>query len=133
MPPPRRFVEPRRRRFRSHLLRRVFQGKENTYLRLLPIYDAAESPDIRGFQCAGLDRKDDLLVLSVPVVPKQKPPVDSLVRALLLLHRPGSDETERPPLELVRILLREFFRIRKGYRFPNHGVGLGNSIPKGIA
>ena len=57
-------------------------------------------------QLARLDGQDDLLRLAVAVV-EVDPAVDSLVRALLLLDGPRTDQAERPPLELIRVARRE--------------------------
>ena len=53
---------------------------------------------------------------------KEQTAVDALVGALLLLHRPGTDEAERPPLELVRVLCRELAGALYVGRLADHAV-----------
>ena len=48
-----------------------------------------------------------------------KPAINAAIRSLLLLNRSRPYQSERPPLELIRILLRQGTGILEARRFPN--------------
>ena len=86
------------------------------------------TPDLAAREDDSLHREDDLFRIAVLFIVEEQAPVDSFVRALFLFRRSRSDEVKRPPLELVRIILRELFRALDGCRFTLNVVGLRNRI-----
>ena len=61
-------------------------------------------------QVSGFHRQNDLLGLAAALVVKVKPPINALVRAFLLFQRTRPNQTQCPPLELIRIVARKFLR-----------------------
>ena len=59
-------------------------------------------------------------------------PVDALVRALLAFSRSSAHQTERPPLELVRVGRGQRFSVLDRHRFPDHLVGLLDVVAVGV-
>ena len=83
---------------------------------MLALDDTAKIAHLGRGDVAGLDREDDLLGLVAEAFVEVDPAVDPLVRALLPFGRPGTDQAERPPLELIGIILRQLRRVGQGDR-----------------
>src|SRR5680860_1511853 len=112
--PPRRFIVASGCRLFAHGFRRLLHGDKYADLRFLALNNAAQITQMRDGRLPGLDRDDHLLSLPLGLVVKVQSAVDALVGSLLLLLGTSSDETQRPPLELIRIMVGEPLGIRNG-------------------
>src|SRR5262245_40088919 len=71
------------------------------------------APKISRLLPGSLDGENDLFGLAAPpLVVEVDPAIDALVRPFFLLHQPGADEPQRPPLELIRVISRQGHGIR---------------------
>ncbi len=105
---PRRLVETRFGGFLEHGLGRRFHGDEYADLGFFALNDAAQVTDIRSLYVPGFDGENNLLALAALVlIVEVKTTIDALVRTLLLLQRTRTDQTKRPPLKLIGIILGE--------------------------
>src|SRR5665811_2412829 len=95
--PPRRFIVAGGCRLFAHGFRRLLHGDKYADLRFLALNNAAQITQMR----------DGLLGLPLGLVVEVQSAVDALVGSLLLLLGTSSDETQGPPLELVRIMVGE--------------------------
>ena len=98
-----------RDRFQPHGLGRVLHGDEDADGRLFPVHDVAEVPELRNRDAARLHRDDDRLELADTLALENNLAVNALVRALLALDGPGTDEAQRPPRQLGSALEIELY------------------------
>ena len=116
--------------FLAHRRGRVFHRNEQADRGIFPLDHAAQVPDVGWAGLAGLHGNDDLLRLGrLGFVVEKDAAIDASVRALLLFHRPGVDQPERPPLKLVRIFGGQCGRVGHGNRLADHFVGFLDRFP----
>ena len=117
----------------EHGFRRFFEAEEDADFGFFAL-DGRRADRGRGRRdVPGLDGEDDLLGVSAAVVVEVEPSVDALVRALLLLGRTRAHQAERPPLELVRVLLGQLRCASRVGRLADDLVGVLDLGAEGIA
>ena len=62
---------------------------------------------------------------------KIQPAVNAFVGPFLLLYRAGTDQAERPPLELKRVIFAERHGIWQRFRLADDRIALGAVFAKG--
>ena len=104
-------VEPGVRRLLAHGARRLLHAEQDADCGVFTLDHSAQVAHLRGGDVAGLDGEDDLFRLVAQPFVEVDATVDALVCALLAFSGPSADEAERPPLELIRVVLRQLRRI----------------------
>src|SRR5713101_1721422 len=63
-----------------------------------------------------------------------EPAIDPLVCTLLLLNRARSDESQGPPLKLIRVFSGQGFGVGKRYGFPDYLIecSISEGVPKAV-
>src|SRR5579875_160067 len=99
-----------------HISARRFQRDEDADSGVLALHGANQVADIAGFDVTGFDLHQHALRFSVGVVDEGDNAIDASVAALfsrfaafLTTERFGLHKGERPPLELIAVILRELF------------------------
>lgn len=131
--PPRRMIHARRSGLGQHLARGIFQRDENPQRRALALHRPAQIAHVARAHLAALDLHQRLLGLFARVVHERDDAVNAPVRAFLALRpfrpsrsirprRSSLDERQRPPLELIAVVVRQLLRVVQILRLAAHGV-----------
>src|ERR1700677_4889908 len=105
-----------------HGLRGLVEGDQDADLGLFALDHADEIAYMADLHFASLDGDDDLLGGLVALIEEVQAPVDAFVCSLFSFLWAGTDETERPPLELVGVLPGQLRGVLGGRGLSNYLV-----------
>ena len=114
------FVESGTGSFGFHWTSGRLQGYQNADGGFLTVKHTAQIAHVFHAGLAAFDLDDDLFRFGgFRVVAEKNLAVNAVIRTFLLLDRPGADQSERPPLELIFVLLGENRGFVRRGRFAN--------------
>ena len=128
-----RYVEAGRGRFAAHRRCGRFQRDEEADLGFFARHVALERGDLVALHVAALDLHDHALGLAAAVVEEVDVAVHARIGALaFVLRRASIDQAERPPFELVAVVLGERGGAGRVFGVAEDGVG-AQLLAEGVA